>query len=85
MPLTEPLLAALRCPESGQRLRHLSEGSEALEDLNRQISAGAARSRGGTPVSEPLGEALVREDGTLFFPFEDGFPVLLIDRAIETS
>jgi uncharacterized protein YbaR (Trm112 family) len=33
-------------------------------------------------LEPPPDGALVREDGRVFYPVEDGFPILLLDRAI---
>ena len=39
--------------------------------------------RGGEPVEKELTEALIREDGQVLYPVDEGIPVMLIDESIE--
>lgn len=64
------LLALLRCPETGQRVREMTP--DELTVINAQVA---------TPV--PAG--LLREDGRLVFPVFDGIPVMLLDEAIPVA
>lgn len=64
MTISEELLAILRCPRSGQKLRPATP--EELATLEHAPQ-----------------EALATEDGATFYPIEDGFPILLVDRAIK--
>jgi uncharacterized protein YbaR (Trm112 family) len=75
------LLEILVCPETRQGVR-LAQADE-LERVNARIREGALRNRGGEKVAEPLREALVREDGRVLYPVDDGIPVMLIDESIE--
>ncbi|MDX1649009.1 MAG: Trm112 family protein [Myxococcota bacterium] len=77
----QDLLEILVCPETRQPVR-LAEAAE-LERLNARIRAGEVRNRGGEKVTEPLREALIREDGRLLYPVDDGIPVMLVDESIE--
>ena len=61
------LLALLRCPETGQRVREMTP--DELIAVNVRIA---------TPI--PAG--LLREDGCVVFPVFDGIPVMLLDEAI---
>jgi len=72
MEISPELLAVLRCPQSGQPLAIASD--EVLETLNRD--------RADDP---PLEGGLLREDGTLLYPIIDGFPILLIEQAIDIA
>ena len=81
--LSERLLAALRCPESGQKLGIAS--ADLIQSVNERISAGALRNRAGKSVDTAIPGGLLREDGALLYPVIDGFPVLLIDEAIEVG
>ena len=81
MPLDPELLEILVCPETRQPVREAR--ADELAALNERIRQGAVRNRGGEAVSDELREALVREDGKLLFPVEDGIPVMLIEESIE--
>jgi len=74
------LLEILVCPESRIPVRLADKG--LLERVNRAITAGQVRTRGGDTVTETLTEALVREDGALLYPIREDIPVMLIDEAI---
>jgi len=41
------------------------------------------RTRGGEARQEPLAEALLREDGRILYPVDDGIPVMLIEESVE--
>lgn len=68
MPLTNELLKRLRCPENGQSL-HLAD-AESLGKIQAQ-------------AGDDIDAGLIREDGQRAYPIRDGFPILLLDAAIE--
>ena len=76
----QELLDILVCPESKQPLR-LAD-AELLGRLNAAVASGAIANRGGAPVTEPVTEGLVREDGVWLYPVRDEIPIMLIDEAI---
>lgn len=80
MAVSERLLSILVCPASHQPVR--PAGEDLLRRVNERIREGQVRSQGGEVLSEPLAEALVREDGALLYPVRDGIPVMLSDEAI---
>jgi uncharacterized protein YbaR (Trm112 family) len=81
MSVSEELLEILVCPETKQPIALASE--EVLSNLARNIEAGKVRNRGGEKVTKPITEGLVREDGKILYPVDDGIPVMLIEESIE--
>jgi len=74
------LLKMLVCPETHQALREAEEA--LLAKVNEAIRAGKLNNRSGSPVTEPLTEALIRQDGKILYPVREGIPVLLVDEGI---
>ena len=81
MPVSTELLEILVCPETKQSVSLAT--AERLEELNQKIRSGELRNRGGEAVEKELTEALIREDGRVLYPVDDGIPVMLIDESIE--
>jgi len=81
MPVSEELLEILVCPETKQPVKPADAG--LIARLNAAIGDGKLRNRGGSPVTKPLQEGLVREDGRILYPVDDGIPVMLIEESIE--
>ena len=75
------LVEILVCPETKQPVR-LATAPE-LASINAKISAGTLRNRGGEPVKDALVEALIREDGRILYPVDDGIPVMLVEESVE--
>jgi uncharacterized protein YbaR (Trm112 family) len=80
MPVPDDLIAILICPESRQPIALAS--AEQLARVNDAIRAGNAYNRAGNRVEKELAEALVREDGRVLYPVEDGIPVMLVEESI---
>jgi uncharacterized protein YbaR (Trm112 family) len=53
-----------------------------LERVNAKIRAGGVKNVGGAAVSAALEAGLVRADGAIVYPIQDGIPVLLVDEGI---
>jgi uncharacterized protein YbaR (Trm112 family) len=81
MPVSQDLLDILVCPETKQPVSLAN--AEILARLRRDAEAGKLRNRGGQPVTQPIAEGLVREDGKILYPIDDGIPVMLIEESIE--
>ena len=81
MSVSRELLEILVCPETKQAVAPAAEA--ILTRLAGEIEAGTLRNRGGQRVEKPIVEGLVREDGKILYPVEDGIPVMLIEESIE--
>ncbi len=81
MSVSPELLEILVCPETKQPVALATP--ELLEQLNERIRAGGLRNRGGEQIDSTIDEGLVREDGKVLYPVEDGIPVMLIEESIE--
>ena len=79
--IDEQLLKILVCPETHQPVRPADAGLLVL--VNEAIESGSVVNRAGSPVSSPLEEALVREDGRVLYPVREDIPIMLIDECID--
>jgi len=75
------LVDILVCPETKQTVR-LATAAE-LASINEKIRAGTLRSRGGEAVKTELAEGLIRSDGKVLYPVDDGIPVMLVEESVE--
>ena len=81
MTVSPELLEILVCPETKQPIA--LAGSDVLARINAEIDAGRLRNRGGEAVKTRISEGLIRQDGRILYPVDDGIPVMLIDESIE--
>ncbi len=81
MPIEPELLEILVCPESHQPVRVAEEA--LLATLNQRVKSQTLKNRQGDPVTKPIEEALVREDGKCLYVIDDGIPNMLIDERID--
>jgi uncharacterized protein len=78
--LDSELLRILCCPETHQALQPADPA--LVERLNLQITAGAAKNRGGQLVPERIDGGLVRADGRFLYPIRHNLPLMLVDESI---
>ncbi len=81
MPVSPELLEILVCPETKQPIA--LAGDDVLARINAEIDSGRLRNRGGEPVKGRISEGLIRQDGRILYPVDDGIPVMLIEESIE--
>ena len=74
------LIEILCCPETHQPLR-LAESS-ILAGVNQQITSGTVKNRAGNPITVPIEQGLIRQDGKYLYPVWKDIPVMRIDEAI---
>ena len=74
------LLDIVCCPATHLPLKPMSESM--LARLNARIGAGRLRYRDGSPVTEPLDQALVTADERFAYAIRDDIPILLEEQAI---
>ena len=70
LPVSQEVIALLRCPKTKQPL-HLANPEEV--EVWSALADGAAEG------------FLVTEDGNTAYPIEDGYPILLLERAIDRA
>jgi uncharacterized protein len=78
--INEQLLKIIVCPINHQPL--LIADQQLIEKLNRAISAGLIKDRAGRPLTAPIQEGLIRQDGQILYQVRDNIPVLLADEGI---
>jgi len=79
--VSNDLIEILVCPETKQPVTLANEAQ--LAQVNTAIGDGSLRNRGGEAVENAIQEGLVREDGRVLYPVDDGIPVMLIEESIE--
>jgi|MDTC01.3.fsa_nt_gb uncharacterized protein YbaR (Trm112 family) len=67
MELSQTLIDALRCPQTNQPLQRAN--NESLAPFQA--------------IDANLTDALITQDGHYAYPIDDGYPILLADRAIQ--
>lgn len=74
------LLAILCCPETKQEVGLLDQ--TVVERLNKRISKGELKTKGGQLVTEQIDGGLLRTDRTVAYPIRDQIPIMLIEEGI---
>ncbi|MDN3516024.1 Trm112 family protein [Aquisalimonas lutea] len=80
MAVDRKLLEILCCPVTKVPVEPLPR--ERLDALNALVEQGQALYQDGTPVTGPVTEALITENGERIYLVEDGIPVMLEERAL---
>ena len=80
MAIDKALLEILVCPATRVPVKPLSKDKLAI--LNRHREQNGLLHADGTPLNEPLEEALVTTDGRTVYPVRSGIPVMLVDQGI---
>jgi len=78
--INQKLLEIIVCPLSHQPLRIAEE--QLIDRLNQAIGAGRVKDRAGRPLTAPIQQGLIRQDGQVMYPIRDNIPVLLTDEGI---
>ena len=79
-PLSESVLGILRCPISGEPFRWVD--GNALEQLLAEHANASANQEEEKNIVRPMEAALVTVSNEWLYPVEDGYPILLRDRAV---
>ena len=80
MTVDPELVEILVCPETRRPVR--AANAAELARVNAGARDGTLRNRSGARVERELSEALMREDGRVLFPVDDGIPSMLIEESI---
>ena len=80
MTVDPELVEILVCPETRRPVRVAN--ADELARVNAGVRDGSLRNRAGARVERELTEALMRDDGRVLFPVDDGIPSMLIEESI---
>ena len=83
MTISKDLRDILCCPETKEDV-HLISG-EKVDIINKAITAGVVKIRGGEVETHSIDSGLLRADGKYLYPIRDDIPIMLIDEAIDMS
>lgn len=83
MSVDKHLLEILVCPVTKTPVKVLAKDKLAI--LNREVEKGEVSYVDGSPVEEPLDEALITEDGRTLYRVSDGIPVMLEEQGISAK
>jgi len=78
--INNQLLNIIVCPVNHQPLQIADR--QLIDRVNQAIFAGRVKDRAGRPVTIPIQEGLIRQDGQVLYQIRDDIPVLLADEGI---
>jgi len=78
--MNSALLDVLCCPATHKSLEPAPE--RTLAALNRAVDAGGLKFRDGRTVDAAFTAGLVTVDGRVFYPVDDGIPLLLEGESV---
>jgi len=81
--IDKQLLEIIVCPVNRQPLQVANQS--LLTRINQAIAAGQVKDQAGRPVTAPIEEGLLRQDGRMLYPIREGIPVLLADEGIAVT
>ncbi|MCF6312755.1 MAG: hypothetical protein L3J39_09920 [Verrucomicrobiales bacterium] len=81
MKISPDLISILRCPQNQQSL--ILADDDLLTKLNQSIAQQQLTNHHGDLIDSPLEAGLLTTDQQRLYPIKDGFPVMLIDEAID--
>ena len=74
------LIDILRCPVTGLKLAVAP--ADVLQRLREEQAAGRLVYQSGKAVTMAVDAGLLREDGKMLYPVQDGIPVMVRDEGI---
>ena len=83
MPLDDKLLELLCCPTTKVAVKLLPK--DKLDKLNELIKQGQVKFEEGSPVENPVEQALITEDNKTIYLVESDIPIMLADKAVATD
>ena len=78
--MDKKLLSILCCPVTHKGLSQAR--GDVLRSINLAIESGEIKNHDGSPVTTPLKEALITDDGKTIYPIKEGIPVLLEGESV---
>lgn len=83
MAIDEMLLKILVCPENKTPVK-LAE-SALVDSINKKITQGSVKNRGGEAVRDRIEAGLLRADGKYLYPVREDIPIMLVEEAIDVE
>ena len=85
MTVDKELLEILVCPETRQPVRLATARGARDRQPPRAAPASCARPRRRPGRRRLSKEGLMRQDGKVLYPVDDGIPVMLVEQSLQTA